>query len=411
MANVQIKNIGLNKIMEAAIHGPRVADHPMYVNVKGMEQDIPPSRDRLWIAASENTFNSPTNLRRLFIYSTGVTKEYFVAPKRSGNDGERIVSTTYSSVTDVKLEELGSPWEPSLYGETPILSGGIHGIIKRKLLFEQHWQTYSMAIQQGMKPEAPYRITVAGTGISAIKAPWVCTNLEEIYFDCSLFVIDKLFPTPPAQDILRKVASGATEVAESSVPAHLVMFALGVKSIADLKIQFPRLKVIGFLSNLQQAVPHIKGEEDLLTIQGKLNPEPWVVKPRIKDLLGRIGGLQYVNKTGKFEPNLKFDVRSGIYRFDEEILKPRVEKYLENLKTGISVVESATSTPSSPEENKSDFIKDRKSELEQQLSAYDNTTANKVCCGLIIIYGVEFWREELAKMSAEGKQKYSGIKV
>ena len=164
-----------------------------------------------------------------------------------------------------------------------------------------------------------------GLGLKGIYKPWVCSNLEELYFDDSIFLSDQL-RNSGFNSIYEKIQRKQSGFITNEFIKDLLNFTLE----DGWMDRYPRLCVVGMISKLDKILEyHDKGNNDI-----KSSNIRWYELDKNKELITRSGSLYsiLVTKRGEGKYNSKFYLRDGIYAFDDKYLKDYIKRYVEGIK-------------------------------------------------------------------------------
>lgn len=371
-----VEKINLENIIWNRVHSPLVDGKPLYLRSDGGTDDGV-SRTPKWENTAAKTYNSPNNIRRVFITSKYILVNYYQPIV-----GQKTLSNK------VSLEKFGidSLIETSISTGTPLNNLAIY----------------------------------TGNGLSAIYKPWVCSNIEEIYFDHTILLSSDI--TTICADIMTKLNIDPTNytmldvaLKAGTIPLEAVkeIFKAGcLKNTNDLRDRFPRLKAVGYVQNLALVVAEASrlntpGKKSLLDIMLTSWYDNELVKKLVEQRQATILKMDDVPKL-----NNKFSLRSGIYTYDDTILK----RYFT---AAIKVIDEEAYKIKSErlrlEKQKSDFESEiaalehsnSKSELEITLDKINNPDI------IQSIIDITFRRctanekkEALEGMTVEGQKKY-----
>lgn len=286
MAKIEIVN--LDNIVANRVHSPRVDGYPIYGRVDGnMESGDGKTitKSERWLNKVSKCYTSPDNIRRVYITHRAVYIDLY-KPIKNVSNSLRIERALKQDLSEV-CSGLVSP-----------------------------------------APGIPPKYRVNGSGIAAISRPWVCSNIEELYFDWSIFlsydIMNMGFGNIYHDIILSQGGKGPISV--NIIKQIFHRFCMG--GVKDLKSRYPRLRCVGYIQGLDEvykAVPVKRGAD---SIEDFLNP--WclnsIVKAAIKSNQATIWEIEPANKW-----ILGRSVKSNIYTFDRDIL----EAYFNSLESRI----------------------------------------------------------------------------
>lgn len=360
------KTISLNSTINSNMHKPKTKNgyvlYPKVEGYKGASENAAVTTkaetDATYVAQSKNTYNSPTNIKRLFITAKHITVEYHAGPIINRTSGNRWMQTaTVDSNTGLSLYEVAE--KIATYED------------------DMHKHMMDKAINKGAVPPTQY---VIDGKFNVGSHPYACSNIEEIYFDWSVLLSYETAPhfqellkgAKPAEIAMKFVNFDSNVVIENPMPINLFadQSAGGSK---DLRKKYPRLREITFISNLEeittsgQAVGFMKTPEDEHTGAAyktwyELN-EAFIRSTQTLTIRG--------NMTSQVpNPNDKFEVKSGIYVFDSDKLDAHVKSYVDKIKTLIRQQRYGTAEEIPAEADAEDFemidIEKRLLEIEEK---------------------------------------------
>lgn len=271
------KVINLDRLLSNMIHHPRIDGVPLYTRVDG-EVDIGASNkgDR-WERASKRSYGSPGNIRRLFITYRAVYVHLYqpvVGVKNRSNIREIVFPTDFVSINN----------------------------------------SINKATMNGERP--PYR--VSKLGLRALVRPWVCSNIEEIYFD------DTLFMSEDSQNLgLGHLGDyyGQKVVGLSTPEPIKLLFETSV-SIDNVEIayRFPRLRCVGYMEALEKIYKNTPNKRGVESIEDML--KPWYSNVLVGEAIRSPNtnvAIYRLQNVGRL--NSKFSLKDGVYLYDKEVLQ------------------------------------------------------------------------------------------
>lgn len=276
-----IQTISLDRVIGNMIHHPRIDGVPLYVRVDGQMEygdcRLATTKSDKWVAASKKAYGSPDNIRRIFITHRAVYVHL------------------YKPVVGVKNKSL-----------------------RREIAFPTDFQTilnnYKTSKEMGTAPE--YR--VRQYGLSALCKPWVCSNIEEIYFDWSLFLSEDI--NNLGMGNMFNVYEKATSELINSEPIKVLFETACLKGVKNLSERFPRLRCIGYIQHLEDIYHKVipkSGEESLEDMM-----KPWCVNEYVKILIKEpLSAVSIYNIPNMTKLNTKYSLKDGIYMYDRDVLK------------------------------------------------------------------------------------------
>lgn len=317
------KNISLSSVINTNIHKPKTKSgftlYPKVPGYNGASEDGDMStkaeQDPLYKSQSAKNYNSPTNIKRLFITTKHVIVEYHTGPIIGGTSGNRWTKS------DVRDTESGL----SLYE-----------IAEKIATYESDTRKYMMEKAINKSAVAPNQYYVTGA-FNIAAHPYACSNVEEIYFDWSMLLS---FDVAPYFNELLKGATAAqvastfvnfkgNVVTENQMPINCFM-AQSAGGSKDLRKKFPRLREITFISNLEDIISSGQALGVMNTPENERTGEPYRTWYELNENLIRSTNTCVIrgNMTGQVSnPNKEFIVKSSIYAFDFDKLDAYVKSY------------------------------------------------------------------------------------
>lgn len=301
----------IDKIVANAVHRPAVGSGndvlPLYTKVdgySGSEENIESGFASSnyyaeWIKRKESTYNSPRNIRRLFIGRDRVTVQLFVGYVVSGKvQGRKILHTNYY-VPAVKLD--GKDFKAESIEH--IVSGG----------FQQN---------------------IAGNIMKVVAQPLVCSNIEEIYIDPLMI---RILLNSNDERILQQVGSGLSSILSTAESGNTAMIKSDVPlawfNATHASNKFSRLRTVAIATNLDALQDNISDAFD-----GKRMYER-------EDTAGQLlrSGVLIASEINSNNSNyMSFNTSTGIYKYDAEVLDSYFEKVKQKFKEEVQKVKSDT---------------------------------------------------------------------
>ena len=263
-----VKTIALDKLVVSRVHAPQIDGVPLYTHTN---PEVDADKSARWKAQAHDVCTSPNNVRRVFITQLGVGIELYKGIK--GKRGKRLF-----------LEFNSDDKEKA-----------------------------SLAVQSLNNWDSENAQTVIGDGLSALVKPWVCSNVEEIFFDELVLVSNGL---GPCRGYMHTLVPGAG-TGDGELMKMIALNSLMCGDEESLMARFPRLKYFGYMSHLASAVSeYMKSELDgMAGVIGKFAEHPNVIKYFREP---SIATHMWVTHAPRF--NQKYHLRAGIYVYDDEIL-------------------------------------------------------------------------------------------
>lgn len=302
-----VKKYNLDLIVSRAIHRPIIKGKdlpPLYsrsstdtANEGENKSSLSAMKDVDWFNASNIKYNSPTNIRRLFIGDTSATIQYYLPPA-----GDNTCWKTYNLGED--LFELSRRAHPNF---------------RQQLI-----QSASMAGQP-----IPDDILLNHTGFGALSSDWKVSNIEELYITpailVSLDLLGKLGPI--ANQILGLYFSRQSGgYLESDIPKQILSSVIN----ADIQSKYPRLRTIALVSKLDSLIEKTDKRKLGNSLPGSASEInlSWYQFMR-GEFSNNSPNILVLSKIphSSLSDILSFSIRPGIYRYDAEYLVPFVERY------------------------------------------------------------------------------------
>ena len=359
-----ITRINLDSEVSRLIHFPRFEDAPLYTRVPNCTEGYLDASEELnnksdaWISKSKITYNSPNNIKRLFITSEGVNTHLY----------------------------------------QPIAYNG-RGSGNSSLMRERKYSKFNAteAYQSIMAGSRDYVVTRSGLG--ALAHPWVASNIEEVYFDWTVLMSEDVLNMGLGNLLVGLTTAKTNKIEKSDIPYKIFEnFCLKGESISN---KFPRLKVIGYIQQLARVydlIGYKKGSDTILDICNLWCFDP-VVKtagadPNCTILIYNIPNVPKLNTT--------YRLRDGIYLYDKEVLKDYFESRVAYMKNYITTCK---------ENQNKGIINNTKSDIEVTLDEMyerdgEEFTAKAV---RLMFNNANYRRQVYNDMSSVGKERYKNI--
>ena len=348
----------LNSLYRKAMHRPLSSDNfVLYTKVNGYsgaaEGESNAEKSEIYKKQSAINYNSPTNIRKIFITGKGIAVQYYATPITSKNTGKH---WNYTSFDDINLFD----------------------IAEKKLTYNADLSKYKMSQITGVSATEPINYKIDGNGIGIVSNPWVCNNIEEIYFDWTMLISAEV--APYFTDWC--TADGYTAFITNSMPSsetqysRLLDFFMAFNSggVKDLRKRFPRLRFIAMISRLHDIIEHPSMTKvDLEFSNINESSKTWYEINR--NLVAESGSLVlYHDLSGDLQkPNKEFTIKANQYKFDYDKLDSVIKSYI--VKINDAVREKYGSATADEEE----------SELVQD--AFELTDVEKRCIEIEQQYG------------------------
>lgn len=288
---VDVSRVNLDRAVWNRVHAPLVDGAPLYRRVEN-SQDVTEASNKTekWLKTVERAYNSPSNIRKLWITSKFIAVKYY-KPMVGGNTTINVQSMAKLGI-DEALEECSRTGQP----------------LRNVKQFN-------------------------GNPLAAIYSPWVCSNIEEIYFDHTELLGDVIHPMcvetlqkigiDPNQYNMLDVAMQAGTIPLEAIRA--IFNATCLKYVLGVRDRYPRLKVVGYVSNLAAVYQQVQ----LTEAQRKPVMEDftslWCDNDLIQEMVAHKKATIW-KLTDVWLPNNKFRLSVNMYNYDNDVLQPYFDK-------------------------------------------------------------------------------------
>lgn len=380
----------LDNIISKAIHRPIISKNedlpPLYARIgtdTETSYDLEGMKNHLWQKATLVNYNSPTNVRRLFIGDKHATIQYYKPPIVKGKPSGKYWSTYSLNVPE-----------------------GLNILAFKSLNYNRFVMDAAM---RGAK--TPDRIVLTQTGLGALSAHWKMSNIEEIFITPSILVSQDIMDRyPEAQELYSRFIDIQTggyipgKIIESRLPLQIFEDSNGA-NIKNIRTRFPRLRTVSLVSNIDVLIERPNAtnlREGLTSTVAELGLK-WF--SHIKGL-GASSISSFVLNDVPFDSSVQteFSIRPGIYKFDKQILEPYAAEYKNKVLELGRKQRDAQSGTQKTEENTV------KSEYEQYLDQLISDKGESITRAAIQLTFARSSKEEIDKafseMSTAGKTKY-----
>lgn len=375
--------VNLDTLISYYIHRPLIQGKgyenlpPLYGRI-GAESESSFDKDGIqnpiWQERSKHTYNSPTNIRRIFIGDEKVYVQYYQPYIKDDKS-----SGVYWSIHSYKNNEaIGELARQILNGDFQNEEGKI------------------------------VRTNFSRTGLGALSTHWKVSNIEEIYFTPNLLLsLDIRNWFGQAAALYNKAMSISGKLVENPIPLAIFEKVNG-DNIKNIRTRFPRLRTVAVASNIDAMMSTPGARNFNEGMPSKISDLGMKWYSMAKSLgfisLGSIWVSQvpFENKG----PCIDFSLRDGIYRFDAEVLSQYIAKYKRKvLELGMAQRDAKLgidNTAKTPANTKSD-LELHLEELEKQYGA--NAVQEAIRLGFAQASDDEI-DAEFKKMSTEGNNRY-----
>lgn len=299
------KMINLDSLISKYIHRPLVSRGselpPLYArsgNESESTVDLKGIKDPRWIAASEKVYNSPTNVRRIYIGSGLAVMEYFY---NVAGTNRNVSSSTYDSEDIIDI----------------------------------HSKSYNH------------------TGLGSISINWKMSNIEEIYIDSFILYINGV-----NTNLARILQKGST-ITDAKIASLLVSLFCSSNGVTpeNIHTRFPRLRTIGVVDNLDRILKMQKGSIGV-KIPSSLDEFnfKWYKAVEVA-FKNNAPNMIIANLPVNDDVFTSFSLRTGIYKYDRDILENRANEIIQKYKDlkNKYLTEKRVERQREVENNKSEF--------------------------------------------------------
>ena len=269
------KKVNLNTDRGVLIHYPIVDGYPLYARLDSNIQEDMTSRTDKWKQAVEKVYNSPNNVKRVYFEQDRVYVEFHKSINNKGKSVE-LKGDNYSEMLSKGELDIGKS---------------------------------------------------SGSYLTAIVYPWVCSNIEEIYFDWSMFISNDILNLGLGNLLDQAIGNSRKPIEISTIQYLFTRYCMNTPSldINEVKSRFPRLKVVGYARDLTSIRQKINANRQFISKEDK-HIKPWCA-----------WGMDFKNAVDRGEATLwllpdankhitKSITRDNTYRFDKEYLAEYFEK-------------------------------------------------------------------------------------
>lgn len=390
------KRINLDNLISRYIHRPVLSNKggvelpPLYARMgTEMESSLDQigTKDPSWVRAVEIRYNSPTNVKRLFIGDRKVYIQYF---KPQFNVSSKASGQGQSCWTRVTIDE------NDIIGDLVNKSLGYNDLVHQ-------------ADANGEK--RPDKIILTKTGLGALSNHWVMSNIEEVYITPEILmsedIVLNIADATSIWKLLRENPAG--KVANNNpVPLKIFEYANGA-NVNSIRNRFPRLRRVVIASNLDAIMEKsgAMGINDNMPTSLEEAGQSWlnyITKLGIANAGSFV--ISQVPVEAGHDPIMEFSLRPGIYKFDANILQEYTEKYKNKIQE-LRLVKAGLGEKAPEVKNTN------KSEYEQYLDNLCESHSNAVVLSAIRLAFARVKPEDIdlifSEMSTDGAKKYRGM--
>lgn len=291
MGKNKVSIINLDKLLAEMVHRPRIDGFPLYARVDNQLESgdglIIENRGGKWDRASKISYNSPGNIRRIFITYKGVYIHYYTPVV-----GDKRKSLVQGTKFPIPLNEVLT----NMYGS-------------------------------GMVTEPRYR--VRGQALSILYKPWVCSNIEEVYFDWSILLSEDIANMGMGNLFLAYTNIKSDKMVDYQ-PIKNIFEITCLRNISNMRERFPRLRCIGYISLLDEIYEAVEQIRDKSSLKVWCNNEIIIDAIKNPDIVVSIYKFDDVK-----DGNTKFSIKDGLYLYDRGVLKEYQRRFKEKVKNQI----------------------------------------------------------------------------
>lgn len=195
-----------------------------------------------WGTLCEQSYSSPTNLKRVILTPDICYVEFHCAPEGFGDRSYKSTNQKSKSYAFIKLNNiLKERVDPSIDS------------IKYTNMLIQFMLNYNLTTDIAYQYKD---CSIKGNILSRFRTPWVASNIEEIIVDSKLIVSEDWFKTNDGIDFVK---SGRKKI-KPEYYRNWVLGSFNIQNISDINKQFPRLRVIAFANKLENVVKTFESE-------------------------------------------------------------------------------------------------------------------------------------------------------
>lgn len=321
-------SVNLNAAINKAMHRPitKNGEYTLYTKFGDSSsvestQMTEAEKDAEFIEKSKSNFNSPTNIRRVFVTHNKVYVHYY-CPYIVNN------SPCGKYTSEVELIPVPGNKSTTLYEIASSMAE--FSEINQAFKTQGGRAASTVFAEQGRKI---YK--TSGTMINIISSYYACNNIEELYFDWTLLMsndIEAYLPVTHRITANRAVLNNWTHSDSykqnyDNFMLELMCQILDLRTKEDILKKFPRLKALGIISNLADIMknPAVINGNGLL--QNRTDTKAWLEVN--SELIHRSNSIVQISflQQQLSKPNYTFKVKDQQYKFDHDYLKDYVDKY------------------------------------------------------------------------------------
>lgn len=312
--------VSFNSKILTAMHRPVTKDgFVLYPKINGYtgseEVNTQAEASEIYQKLSVTNFNSPTNIRRVFITGNRVMVHYYA--------GIIVNGQTHGSLVSVHKYE----------GES------IFDIARHIFSYADDEARYISERTINKNAVKPTKYELTGNVLGVAANSYACNNIEEIYFDWTALLSQDVAPYFPeiAGDKGKMLAcankQNLTFEQVNDICANMFAdFCSG--GVKDIRKRFPRLRVIGLITNLDDVITFtgVNNNTSLLSEKTKREETYRTWFQVNKQLIERTNSICILSELKDIRiPNREFRIKADTYKFDSEVLKGKVDEYIDTL--------------------------------------------------------------------------------
>ena len=394
------KKITLSSCFSNLIHQPRTnSGYALYTRVANSDQNDEyndyvrkAEQDSEYISKSQKNYNSPENIRRIFLTGKGVAVHYYVDPIISGSSCGKCAkySTMYLDTEESNLLQ----------------------VAEKIAYYDMNYSQYVMSKAIDKNAKEPIRYDIDGT-FNFASHPYTLNNIEEIYFDWTILLSNEILPlvanifgVQSQIQLAQKMLSGTqSSYMECNQLVNLFTQA-SMGGSKNIEKRFPRLRTIAMISNLAYLDESIAMNKQLSP--SDINNKTWL--DMYKEQLLNAGNCLIMESKIRKSVTSDFIIKTSTYKFDSEVFEPRIKKYKAELEDLIRQAKYGSKTEEKFDDNIE--VSEELSELEQKLVALGNKADKLDVLTLQYVYNYgtannSDWKDILRGFSKNTRVKYA----
>jgi len=396
------QKITLSNCFANAMHQPRTnSGYALYTRVANSDQNDEyeeyvrkAEQDSEYISKSQKTYNSPENIRRIFLTGKGVTIHYYVDPIVNGDSCSKCAK-------QVSL---------NLDGE----ASNLLQVAEKIANYETSYSQYLMSKAIDKNAKEPTQYSIEGS-FNFAAHPYTLNNIEEIYFDWTILLSTDILPLVASMFGVQSTTQFANFMLNSSgssykeCPQLIELFVQSSMGGAkNIEKRFPRLKTIAMISNLASVDESLSNNRQLSA--NDLSLTTWL--DSYKEQLMNAGSCLILEAKVHKEFTTEFIIKTSTYKFDAEVLEPRINKFKAEIEDIIRQRRYGNTEEKTEDFADEDNIVGEASELEQLLVSLNEKAKGLDINTLKFVYnygtaGKADWKDILRGFSKSNRTKYA----